>query len=165
MILTESGWKRLDEVKENENIVTLNVETYDVEYKPIKNVVKYNTHSAMLHVYGEFIDDVVTAEHEYPLFDENNIFVTTKKAIEICDEPDLFIPCGDIDNPFAVKQCTSEITISESAYNDEVFCVEVDNHVWYVMDNGKCHWTKNCNHPSESVIDLGRICMNIIELH
>lgn len=33
------------------------------------------------------------------------------------------------------------------------------------MDNGKCHWTKNCNHPSESVIDLGRICMNIVELH
>lgn len=33
------------------------------------------------------------------------------------------------------------------------------------MDNGKCHWTKNCNHPAESVIDLSRVAINIIELH
>lgn len=50
-------------------------------------------------------------------------------------------------------------------YEGEVMCVEVDNHIWYVCDNGKCHWTKNCNHPDDSVIDLGRVCMNIIELH
>jgi hypothetical protein len=44
-------------------------------------------------------------------------------------------------------------------------CVEVDNHIWYVMENGKSHWTKNCNHPSESVVDLSRVSINIIELH
>lgn len=50
-------------------------------------------------------------------------------------------------------------------YEGKVMCVEVDNHSWYVMSNGKCHWTSNCNHPSESTIDLGRISHNIIELH
>lgn len=50
-------------------------------------------------------------------------------------------------------------------YEGDVMCIEVDNHIWYVSDNGKCHWTKNCNHPDDSVIDLGRVCMNIIELH
>jgi hypothetical protein len=57
------------------------------------------------------------------------------------------------------------LTVNEVEYNGDVMCVEVDNHIWYVMDNGKCHWTKNCNHPSESVIDLSRVCINIIELH
>ena len=33
------------------------------------------------------------------------------------------------------------------------------------MSNGKSHWTKNCNHPAESTIDLSRISHNIIELH
>jgi hypothetical protein len=33
------------------------------------------------------------------------------------------------------------------------------------MQNGKCHWTKNCNHPESTAIDVGRICLNIIELH
>lgn len=50
-------------------------------------------------------------------------------------------------------------------YNGDVMCVEVPNHIWYVMDNGYCHWTKNCNHPDESVIDLSRVAINIIELH
>ena len=58
------------------------------------------------------------------------------------------------------------LNITEEYYNGIVECVELDkNHTWYVMSNGKCHWTGNCNHPESSVIDLGRICMNIVELH
>ena len=53
----------------------------------------------------------------------------------------------------------------EIHYSGKVMCVEVKNHTWYVMDNNKAHWTKNCNHPSESTIDLGRISHNITELH
>lgn len=55
--------------------------------------------------------------------------------------------------------------IEKEQYNGKVMCVEVPNHTWYVMSNGKCHWTKNCNHPSESTIDLSRISHNIIETH
>lgn len=51
------------------------------------------------------------------------------------------------------------------AYKGKVMCVEVENHSWYVMSNGKCHWTSNCNHPDSSTIDLGRVSHNIIELH
>lgn len=50
-------------------------------------------------------------------------------------------------------------------YNGKVMCIEVPNHTFYVMSNGKCHWSKNCNHPAESTIDLGRIAINIIECH
>ena len=56
------------------------------------------------------------------------------------------------------------LTVTEEEYDGEVMCVEVENHIWYVMDNGKCHWTKNCNHPSESTIDLSRVAINIIDL-
>lgn len=55
--------------------------------------------------------------------------------------------------------------ISEVPYKGEVMCLEVENHTFYVMSNGHCHWSHNCNHPAESVIDLGRISHNIIELH
>ena len=73
---------------------------------------------------------------------------------------------------FAYKSLTKGIytdkrflKTSKEYYNGDVMCVEVDNHIWYVMENGKAHWTKNCNHPSESAIDAERLCMNIIELH
>ena len=57
------------------------------------------------------------------------------------------------------------LSIEKEHYNGKVMCVEVPNHIWYVMSNGKSHWTKNCNHPAESTIDLSRISHNIIELH
>ena len=57
------------------------------------------------------------------------------------------------------------INITEEDYNGDVMCIEVPNHTWYVMQNGKCHWTKNCNHPESTSIDVGRICLNITELH
>lgn len=57
------------------------------------------------------------------------------------------------------------ISVEEQEYSGQVMCVEVENHTWYVMENGFSHWTKNCNHPSESTIDLGRISHNITELH
>ena len=57
------------------------------------------------------------------------------------------------------------LKVTEEDYNGDVMCIEVPNHTWYVMQNGKCHWTKNCNHPNEVTIDVGRICLNIIELH
>lgn len=53
----------------------------------------------------------------------------------------------------------------EVPYKGKVMCVEVENHTWYVMDNWKTHWTSNCNHPSDSTINLSRVSHNIIELH
>lgn len=50
-------------------------------------------------------------------------------------------------------------------YKGTVMCIEVENHNFYVMSHGRSHWTSNCNHPSDSTIDLGRISHNIIELH
>lgn len=79
---------------------------------------------------------------------------------------------GD-DNVYHVRKCiTHSISVSKSAvstttkyYDGKAMCLEVPNHTFYVMDGGKCHWSKNCNHPAESTIDLGRVSHNIIELH
>lgn len=384
MILTESGWKHLYEVSEGENILTLNTETNKIEIKPIKNIIKYHRNDKMINIKGRNIDDVVTPEHGYPLYDRNNKFkkfVTAQEIMKSDNLSHLYIPktgewegrndeymvipkmkeeelgknirhdlkekyltdlvipmnifakfmgiylsegshsketskgnkinihqkkediCVEIEKmleewgikftinktksgcktfvindmrlckyvsqfglcynkfvPFELKQQSKEILktfydwfvmgdgrvrgdkrvnkylsddvfstskqltldlneiqlkigysgnlleekrdndrliegriikgensspmyftyrsltkgiytdkrflkVSEIDYDGDVMCVEVDNHVWYVMDNGKCHWTKNCNHPSESVIDLSRVAINIIELH
>lgn len=73
---------------------------------------------------------------------------------------------------FTMKSLTKGIYLDDrfmkctkQPYKGQVMCVEVKNHTWYVMQNNKCHWTKNCNHPADSTIDLGRIAMNIVELH
>jgi hypothetical protein len=385
MVLTETGWKHLFEVKIGENILTLNTKTNEIEIQPIKNVVKYHYSGKMININGRQINDVVTPDHGYPLFDRNHKFRQFVTAKELMDndsyshfyipktgewvgrndeymiipkiEPnnlsnrmkkelrekyssDLVIPmdvfakfmgiylsegshskktsksnkvnihqkkesvCVEIEKmleewgipftvntsktgaktfvisdmrlckyveqfglcydkfvPFELKQQSKEIlrifydwfvlgdgrirgdkrrtkkslsddvfstskrlaldlneiqlkigysgtfsvenrnydriiedriilgenshdlyfsyksltngiytdkrfmTTNEVDYDGDVMCVEVDNHIWYVMDNNRCHWTKNCNHPSESVIDLSRTAINITELH
>ena len=384
MILTEEGWKHLYEVKEGENILTLNPETNVIEIKPIKRLIKYNYNGKMINIKGRNIDDIVTPNHGYPIYNRDNKFKKFVTAEEIMNNDklshyyipktgewigkndefmtissipesnlgkrirrdlrekytkDLIIPmdifakfmgiylsegshskstsksnkinihqkkedvcieiekmldewgitytinesktgsktfvisdmrlcnyvhqfglCYDKFVPTILKQQSKEIlrifydwfvmgdgrvrgdkrkgkymsddvfstskqlildlneiqlkigyfgnllkenrnndrliegrlikgenshpmyftyrgltkgiyldkrflTVEKIDYNDDVMCVEVDNHIWYVMDNGKCHWTKNCNHPSESVIDLSRVAINIIELH
>lgn len=57
------------------------------------------------------------------------------------------------------------IKIYKEYYKGKVECVEVENHTWFVMSNGKTHWTGNCNHPDSGTIDLERVSMNIVELH
>ena len=57
------------------------------------------------------------------------------------------------------------LNVSKEHYEGKVMCIEVKNHTFFVMSNGFTHWSKNCNHPAESTIDLGRISHNIIELH
>ena len=55
--------------------------------------------------------------------------------------------------------------IEPTNYKGKVYCIEVENHTWFVMQNGRCHWTGNCNHPDASSIDLTRVSHNITELH
>ena len=77
-----------------------------------------------------------------------------------------------VDMHFSIRSLTKGIYLDDRhlkmkkiTYNGKVMCIEVPNHTFYVMSNGKCHWSKNCNHPAESTIDLGRISHNIIECH
>lgn len=384
MILTEAGWKQLQDVQEGENILTLNPNTKEVEIKPIKRVIRNEHDGDMIRVKGRSINNLVTPEHGYPTLDRNGKFSGFVTALDIYNgnvnshssipkvgkwigrndevmvipsvkefaknapkslkkkySEDLVIPmdifakfmgiylsegccdkknpkyrvmvfqkkecvCDEIENllnewgiqfsinvrkngcgktfvindkrlnlylrqfgncydkfvPFELKQQNSEIlrlfydwfvmgdgritgdkrrntsagmttdvfssskrlaldlaevifkigysptyhmekrdnerliegriiksenthpmhfafkaltkgiyldkrflTAEKEYYKGEVMCVEVDNHIWYVMENGKAHWTKNCNHPESSVIDVERICMDIIEMH
>ena len=164
-ILTESGWKRLDEVIEGESVLTLNTETNKTEFKPIRKIIRYHHKGKMIRLMGEYINDLVTPEHGYPVYEYNMgckfIGFYTAESLVGCDEKNVFIPIDDELNPQYIKN----INFSEENYDGDVMCVEVENHTWYVMDNGKAHWTKNCNHPEQATIDLSRIAMNIIELH
>lgn len=164
-ILTENGWKRLDEVVVGENIITLNTTNNKKEIKPIKNIVKYHHKGEMIRMVGNHINDLVTPEHGFPVYeyDMGCQFVGFYQAqdLALIDDKRLFIPINNNLEP----QYIEHIEFSSEDYDGEVMCVEVENHTWFVMDNGKSHWTKNCNHPAEATIDLSRVAMNIIELH
>lgn len=80
-----------------------------------------------------------------------------------CDGGGMYYSLCSFENGICLDD--SNVSIKKEPYKGKVMCIEVPNHTFYVMSNGKCHWSKNCNHPAESTIDLGRISHNIIECH
>lgn len=72
MILTEEGWKTLESVKEGENILTLNVETNQIEIHPIYEKIEYDYNGNLIRIHNRNIDDITTPDHQYILYSEYN---------------------------------------------------------------------------------------------
>lgn len=162
LVLTESGWKKMADIKEGENVLTLNVETKEIEIKPVLHKIEYEYDGDMIRIQNSQINDLVTPNHGFPIF-EGESFKQFINAEELMNDGEYLLPCS-------LKNINEQITIKSSdvkkeKYNGTVMCIEVQNHTFFVQSNGFEHWTKNCNHPSDSTVDLGRISHNIIELH
>lgn len=162
LVLTETGWKKMADIKEGENVLTLNVETKEIEIKPVLYKIEYEYDGDMIRIQNSQINDLVTPNHGFPIF-EGESFKQFINAEELINDGEYLLPCS-------LKNINEQITIKSSdvkkeKYNGTVMCIEVQNHTFFVKSNGFEHWTKNCNHPSDSTIDLGRISHNIIELH
>jgi predicted nucleotidyltransferase len=50
--LTENGWKRYDEIKDNEKLATLNPATHEIEYQKSINRVKYKVNNEGLYIFS-----------------------------------------------------------------------------------------------------------------
>lgn len=189
--LTEEGWKPLGEIEVGDSVITLNTKTNEVELQKVTFVTDKLFDGMLYHMYGSYIDDFVTPEHGYPVYiiknslgsnsnDRKASFYGFKTATDIernfgmggSDTDDFyFIPCEkdmSLDKYSTDKRVylnERHMKIEKVPYKGRVLCVETPNHTWYVKQGDKAHWTKNCNHPETSTIDLSRIAMNIIELH
>ena len=82
LVLTENGWKTLESVKEGDNVLTLNVETNQIEIQPIKRKIEYDIEGNLINIKGRNIDDAVTPHHGLSLYDSNNKIKLLKKANE-----------------------------------------------------------------------------------
>lgn len=180
--LTEDGWKMITDVTEGDRVMTLNTETNEIEVQEVTGIVAAEWDDNLIRIHGRTIDDIVTPNHGYPLYGRDGNFRRFVTAEEILNSKSEFahsyIPrlCKLKDMEGGVRLDGKReargifldkrfIRTETVPYRGTVHCIEVPNHTWYVRRNGKAHWTKNCNHPETTAIDLGRIAMNIIELH
>lgn len=189
MCLTKDGWKSIVDVKKGDSVLTLNTKTNKTEYQKVTYKMEKEWNGSMIHIKNSFIDDVITPDHEFPVYEMRNTvsindeamfnrFMSATRIYEMCQkwsdvsEPSYFIPCDEEPSMKKYGENTKRAyldkreTFAEKIdYKGMVYCVEVPNHTWYVKQNDNTHWTKNCNHPETSSIDLSRLAMNIVELH
>lgn len=186
MVLAKTGWLSIVDVKEDDLVFTLNTETNEVELQKVTYKTELDYKGKLINIKGNEINDIVTPNHGYPIYNEKNDFKGFMTAEDICnnlqDLKNCYVPKNtlwknekvkDIDdyiNQYFSSQENIElnvnnININKIKYDGKVYCIETPNHTWFVRQNGHYHWTKNCNHPDSSTIDLGRVSHNIIELH
>ncbi|MBR6515282.1 MAG: hypothetical protein IKT40_00355 [Bacilli bacterium] len=72
LVLTETGWKTMAEVKEGENVLTLNVDTKKIEIHPVIRKIEYEYDGDMIEIRNRNILDLVTPNHKFPLFSSYN---------------------------------------------------------------------------------------------
>jgi len=54
--------------------------------------------------------------------------------------------------------------IDEIEYDGKVYCVTTGNGTWLMRRNGKIAWTRNCDHPESSVINLKNVSHMITKI-
>ena len=62
-IMTSNGWKKFEDLKDDEVVATLNPDTYELEYQKITRRQKFRYNGELIHIKGRQIDLLVTPEH------------------------------------------------------------------------------------------------------
>ena len=62
-ILTERGWKHYDDLREEDEVMTMNKETKDLEYNKINSFHEYDNYKELYHIKGQNVDLKVTDKH------------------------------------------------------------------------------------------------------
>ena len=74
MVLTSKGWKSILDVKEGEDVLTLNIDTNEIEIQPILRKIERNHNGKLIRIKGNHINDLVTPEHSFPIYGRNHKF-------------------------------------------------------------------------------------------
>ena len=63
-ILTTDGWKKIEDVKNKENVYTLNLDNNNIEIQSTTNTIKKNYNDDLIHIYNDSkLDMMITKNH------------------------------------------------------------------------------------------------------
>lgn len=173
-ILTFEGWKKIEDISEDEIIATHNLLTDAVEYQKINNKIALH-HTGKLHwVHNHSTySAIVTPSHKHVLWDRNNnsYKITSEELLEIHRSENkkerskishssfkrAF--CGLQGNDFETIEIADLrfMKVEEIDYDGMVYCVNVPNGTWLMRHNERVMWTGNCDHPDSSVVELKKV--------
>ncbi len=156
-ILTEDGWKDFRDVKEGDNIYTLNLENSKVEIQPIDVKIDKKYVGDIYHFQGIYLDIRVTPEHKFILLNSDNKYEVVK-AVDIYEQWQKYKEYSFLRIlPSIDKKVSSMkvgIIVEKEQYDGKVYCVSVKNKTFYCSKNGKSFISHNCDHSDESVVSL-----------
>ena len=86
MVLTAQGWKSIVDIKEGDDVLTLNTNTNTIEIQPVLRKIERKHNDKLIRIKGNSINDLVTPEHGYPIYGRNHKFKGYYTAQDILDK-------------------------------------------------------------------------------
>lgn len=164
---TNEGWKRIEEIGEDEEVLTLNPDSNQLENQKVQKTTKKWYNDQMVHIWNNSkLDMMVTKNHKKVLWDRNGnpYTITAEELYDKIKNSDTKVSKSHIKNMKEGIYLDNRYTNAELVdFNDYVYCVTVPNGTWLMRYNGKVCWTHNSDHPDSSIVSLDRISHNILE--
>jgi len=104
----------------------------------------------------KFITEEIDVDGELQLIKKE---IKTKRLIEGKNSKELNIISERTSNGISLDVRYTKA--DKIPFNDNVYCVTVDNGTWLMRSNGKVSWTHNSDHPESSVISNSRVSHEI----
>lgn len=143
-VLTEEGWKPINEITVNDKVATLKDDKF-IEYNNPNETFSFDHEGDMYSIKSQQIDLLATLNHkmyvkksdrnDYELIEVKNIigkevnYKNTKNEVKLLDKEEKIIQ-----------------------FKGKVYCINVPNHVFYVRRNDKCCWTGNSSRMGQKGI-------------
>lgn len=157
-VLTDNGWKSIDEISNEDLIFTLNPITNEIERKYINKKIKQEYDGDLIHIKGRNIDIQVTPNHRFWVINRKGegLFMTAEELMNHNGSGKFYIPkLGDWDllsdetftlNGLLDEEIPSKIPLHKKLeYKNPV---DIDMGVWasflglYLADGCSSHLTK-----------------------
>lgn len=132
-IYTERGFIPVNEVKVGEKVLSLNPETFNLEWLPVIETFQHKA-DKMVYFCSNYVDLLVTLDHN--VFCKHDGKWGFVKAI---NTPQEAIFLGEHNNNY------NNVNKTIVDYNDMTYCVQLPKyHTVWVRRNGKTTWSGNC---------------------
>jgi len=127
-VLTEKGWKNIEDVTIGEEILTLNPDTKKIEINKITRKIESQYSGKMVQIKNRSIDLTVTPNHKFPVFNRQHNFKG-------------FYTASDIMNN-TIPDCKHSCLLKTGEWvglDDEYFIIPKlnENDFWYNISNDK----------------------------
>lgn len=138
-VLTDKGWKLLQDVSFNDEICSLNPITKAIEYVGIIDKQASERRGFLYRFRGHGVDCMVTPEHRMVFLDKNNtIRYSSAKSAKRRKGAFMLSLMGN-------KMQCRKFSISKIPYQGMVYDLTLKkNHIMYVRHNDTCFWGSNC---------------------
>lgn len=139
--LTKEGWKSYSQLSVGEEILTLNLNSKELEYKPIKNLYSYeNSSTLIIKNKKSNFNFECTSNHKWVVQKNEKMILVETNELKSYIEEKLIVNYKNsyTEEDFFIKENISDLLI-ENGRSIDVWCPETENGTWVMMQETDGH--------------------------